>query len=77
MLLIFNSPIKNSIITYLIIAISLLIYKPRGVFDEYGNIIEFGLDQGKTLLSYPTILFISAIFITFFYEYLHIKKYRL
>ena len=73
--IIFNSPIKNSISVYLIIAILLLIYKPSQLFNEDGELIDFGTDIGNTLLSYPIILYINAILITFFFEYIHLKKY--
>jgi hypothetical protein len=74
-MLLFNSPVKNSIIIYLIIAIYILVIKPSYLFNEYGDLIEFGTKDDQSLFNYPVILYMSSIIITFFFEYISIKKY--
>ena len=75
MSILFDCPVKNSIIIYLIIAITILVNKPRIFFKEDGDMIEFGHKSNQSLLNYPVTLFITAIFVTFFFEYLDLKKY--
>lgn len=75
MIILFNSPVKNSIAFYLLIAIVLLIYKPTELFNDDGSLVEFGTEEGTSLITYPVILFLSAILITFFFEYIKLKKY--
>lgn len=75
MSILFDCPVKNSIIIYLILAITILVNKPRFFFKKNGSLIEFGHRDDQNLLNYPVTLFISAIFITFFFEYLDLKKY--
>ena len=73
----YNSPVKNSIIVYLIVSIGLLYFKPLGFYDgsEYYHLRSFGVGENKTLLTYPMLLYLSAIFITFYFEFNHFKKY--
>ena len=75
MSILFDCPVKNSIIVYLIIAISILVNKPKHLFNKNGSMIKFGHKRHQSLLSYPIVLFISSIFITFLFEYIHLKKY--
>jgi hypothetical protein len=75
MSILFESPVKNSIVVYLFIAIIILLNKPECLFHENGKIIEFGTGDNQSLINYPVILSITSIFVTFFFEYFHLKKY--
>ena len=75
MSILFDCPVKNSILVYLILAITILVNKPRFFFNKDGSMIPFGHKKTQNLLNYPVVLFISAVFITFFFEQLHLKKY--
>ena len=76
MSILYDSPVKNSIIIYLIIAIGILYLKPNFLFDEEtGQLKEFGLTDNKTILSYPIFIYIVAIIVTFYFEFDYLKKY--
>ena len=71
----YHSPVKNSIIIYLLIAIIILVKKPDNLFDGDGEMIEFGTKPNQSLFNYPVLLYILAIVVTFFFEYIGLKKY--
>lgn len=76
MSILYDSPVKNSIIIYLIISISILYIRPKFLFNiDTGQLKEFGFSNDKTILSYPIFIYIIAIIITFYFEFDYLKKY--
>ena len=75
MSILYDSPVKNSIILYLIISIGILYIKPNFLFKENtGQLKEFGFSDDKTILSYPIFIYIIAILITFYFEFDYLKN---
>ena len=70
----FNSPVKNSIIIYLLVSFLILVKKPDIFFDANGELIEFGTQVHQSLFSFPIIIYLTAIATTFFFEYVSLKK---
>ena len=76
MSILYDCPLKNSIIIYLIVAIGILYIKPSFLFKKNSNNLRtFGFSKQKTLLTYPIFIYILAIFITFYFEFIELKKY--
>ena len=63
-----DCPVRNAIFLYLFIVICLLTTKPTSLFTHDGKIRPFGVERTSTLFSFPVVLFIASIIITFFFE---------
>lgn len=46
-----NNPIQNAIIFYLIIMITIIVMKPKLLYDQNGNIKQFGFESNQTIIS--------------------------
>jgi|AACY02.7.fsa_nt_gi hypothetical protein len=65
--IIHTSPIKSSIIIYLIIVIVILIIKPRTLFDNDGNSKQFGVGfNNKTMVPIWLVFLLIAVFSYYF-----------
>lgn len=65
--IIHTSPIKSSIIIYLIIVITILIIKPKTLFDNEGNSKNFGVGyKNKTIFPIWMVFLLIAIFSYYF-----------
>jgi hypothetical protein len=53
--------LKNAIAIYLLIVFSILYSKPKFIFNEEGNLKEFGTGKNKTVFSLWFIFLIGAI----------------
>ena len=53
--------LKNVIAIYLLIVFSILYSKPKFIFNEEGNLKEFGTGKNKTVFSLWFIFLIGAI----------------
>lgn len=71
---ILGCPVKLSVFTYLIIALLLIMTKPELLFTEEGEVRGFGCKEGNHCLNLPVVLYLSAVVITFFFEWLCIQK---
>ena len=61
------TPVKSAIVLYLILILLILIWKPRGIFDENGNSKLFGVGyKYKTLLPLWLLFILIAIICYYF-----------
>ena len=58
-----GSPLKKSITIYLILVVVMLYLQPSFLFDENGNIRNFGLSNNNTIMPLPMLFVIMAIII--------------
>lgn len=49
----FNNRVKVAIVLYLLIVSVIYVHKPRSMFKEDGECIEFGVRRDQTLFSFP------------------------
>ena len=64
----FNNYIKYICVIYLIISVSIFLYKPSIVFKN-GKIKQFGVGKNKTILYYPVLnIYLSIIIYLIIYS---------
>lgn len=57
-----ETPVYNTIVFYIMIVISLLIIRPKFMYDEENKIFKsFGNNENQTLLSFPLVSIGSGI----------------
>ena len=61
-----GSPLKKSITIYIILIIAILYLQPNFLFEENGNIRNFGLKNENTIMPLPMLFVIMAILIYLF-----------
>ena len=74
MSLILDCPVKLAVFTYLIIALILITTKPDLLFTEDGEVRGFGCKKGNHCLNLPVVLYLSAVILTFFFEWFCMQK---
>ena len=65
-----DSPLKISILTYLIFAIIIIVLKPAFIFNPDRTLKTTGIGVNNTLFSLPVILITGSILFYFFYTVL-------
>lgn len=70
---IFDNPLRLSILTYLLIVIILITTRFNILFDNNGIVRNFGCKENSTYFNLPTVLYVSAIVITFVFQYINLK----
>ena len=70
----FDEYLKYSIIVFIIISILIWIKKPKLIFDNNGNIRNFGIGNQKTIFYYPLVLIVLAISIYYIFLNLYLRK---
>ena len=65
------NPLYNSLLTYIIIIIILIFYKPNIIYDKkLKKFKQFGVDKNSSLLPLPILSLIIAIIVYIFYSYI-------
>lgn len=65
-----DSPLKLSIITYLIFSIILIVLRPKHIFNDDNTLKTTGIGSKNTLFSLPILLITCSILIYYFYTIL-------
>lgn len=65
------NPLYNSLITYIIVIIILILYKPNIIYDNKSKKFkQFGVDKQSSLLPLPILSLLIAIIIYIFFSYI-------
>ena len=67
-----HSPLRSSIIVYLVLALVLIHFRPAIMFDEYGRPKGFGCGKDCEFFNFPVVLFLLAILISFVFQWTNI-----
>jgi hypothetical protein len=66
-----NKILSNSIKVYILIIISVIIFKPDFIYDKKHNKFKsFGVNKNKTLLSLPIFSILIAVLIYIFFSWI-------
>lgn len=70
-----NSPIYNTILTYIFFIIILLVLKPQFMYcNKKKKFKSFGLGQDKVFFCFPVVSIIAAIILYIFFTLLELIK---
>jgi hypothetical protein len=66
--------LKYTIVIYLVISIFIWIKKPKIMFNNDGQIKNFGVGNSKTIFYYPMFLIILAVLLFSIFNSLYLRK---
>lgn len=70
-----RTPIMIAIVIFTLIAIVIYHFRPRLMFDEDGEIRNFGFEKNQTVFTYPIVLGVVALF-TYLITFIAVSFYN-